>query len=86
MLLRAHPKIWPETVVVRLVSIGESSLNVELMAWFLTPQLAEFRDVRQEVLLGILEIVERAGTRFAYPTRTVHLVAPGAGGAAGPVR
>ncbi|MFN7987120.1 MAG: mechanosensitive ion channel family protein [Thermoanaerobaculia bacterium] len=86
VLLRAHPKIWPETVVVRLVSIGESSLNVELMAWFLTPQLAEFRDVRQEVLLGILEIVERAGTRFAYPTRTVHLVAPGAGGAAGPVR
>lgn len=82
-LLRAHPKIWPETVVVRFLSFGESSLNVELMAWFQTKQLAEFRDIRQEVLLGIMEVVEMAGTRFAYPTRTVHLVAPGTDGAAG---
>ena len=75
-LLRAHPKIWPETVVVRFLSLGESSLNVELMAWFQTTDVAEFRDIRQEVLLGVMEVVEKAGTSFAFPTRTVRLVGP----------
>lgn len=76
-LLRAHPKIWPESVVVRFLAFSESSLNIEVMAWFLTMDFAEFRDIRQEVLLGIMEVVERAGASFAFPTRTVHLVGPG---------
>ena len=73
-LLRAHPKIWPDTVVVRFLGFAESSLNVELMAWFQTTDVGEFRGIRQEILLGIMEIVEKAGTGFAFPTRTVHLV------------
>lgn len=77
-LLRAHPKIWPETVVVRFVAVAGSSLDVEVMAWFQTTLFDEFRDIRQEVLIGILEVVEKAGTSFAFPTRTVHLVGPGA--------
>ncbi|HYN40347.1 MAG TPA: mechanosensitive ion channel family protein [Thermoanaerobaculia bacterium] len=81
-LLRAHPKIWPDTVVVRFLGFAESSLNVELMAWFLTIDVDEFRGIRQEVLLGMMEIVENAGTTFASPTRTVHLVGPGASAAA----
>ena len=78
-LLRSHPRIWPDAVVVRLQALAESSLNVELMAWFQTTDVAEFREIRQEVLLGILEIVERSGSAFAFPTRTVHLAGPGDG-------
>ena len=73
-LLRAHPKIWPDTVVVRLAAFAESAVSVELMAWFQTADFNEFRDIRQEVLLGVMEIVERAGTSFAFPTRSVHLI------------
>lgn len=76
-MLRAHPKIWPDTVVVRFLAFAGSSLEVEVMAWFQTSSFDEFRDIRQEVLLGILEIVEKAGTSFAFPTRTVRLVGPG---------
>jgi MscS family membrane protein len=81
-LLRAHPKIWPETVVVRFLAFTDSSLSIELMAWFQTTDVAEFREIRQEVLLGVMEIVERCGASFAFPTRTVHLVGPGADGTA----
>jgi MscS family membrane protein len=84
-LLRAHPKIWPEAVVVRFLAFADSSLNVEVMAWFQTTDYGEFREIREEVLLGVLGIVERAGTTFAFPTRTVHLVGPDDAGAA-PVR
>lgn len=75
-LLRAHPKVWPD-VIVRFVGFGASSLDIDVWAWFQTQDFAEFRDIRQEVLLGIMEIVESNGCSFAFPTRTVHLVGPG---------
>jgi MscS family membrane protein len=73
-VLRGHPRIWPEAVVVRLGRFGPSSLDIEVMAWFQTADWAEFQLIRQEVLLQFMEVVDGAGTSFAFPTRTVHLV------------
>ncbi len=72
--LRAHPKIWPETVAVCFTDFKDSTLNVEVMAWFQTTDWNEFTAIRQELLLRFMEIVEREGTSFAFPTRTVHVV------------
>jgi MscS family membrane protein len=71
--LREHPKIWADSVVVRFESFGDSSLNIQIMAWFTTSDFDEFQLIRQEVLLQFMDVVERAGTGFAFPTRTVHL-------------
>ena len=73
-VLRAHPLIWPEAVIVRVKEFGASSLDIEVMAWFQTSDWSEFQLIRQEILLRFIEVVERAGTSFAYPTRTVHVV------------
>jgi len=73
-VLREHPKIWPDAVVVKFKEFGASSLDVEIMAWFQVPTWADFQQCRQEVLLGFMKVVEDAGTGFAFPTRTVHLV------------
>jgi MscS family membrane protein len=73
--LRSHPLIWPDAVVVRFEGLGASSLDIEVMAWFETSVWAEFQLIRQEVLLRFMEVVEQAGTSFAFPTRTVHVVA-----------
>jgi MscS family membrane protein len=70
-LLRTHPRIWPNDIVVRFTNLGQSSLDVELIAWFDTRDFVEFRNCRQEILLGIMDIVERAGSSFAFPTRTI---------------
>lgn len=72
--LRSHPRIWPDDVQVRLSALAESSLDVEVQAWFRTTDWNEFLSIRQEVLLRFMEVVERAGTRLAFPTRTVRLV------------
>ena len=72
--LRVHPKIWPETVSVRLTDLKDSTLNVEVMAWFQTTDWNEFTAIRQELLLRFMEIVEQAGTGFAFPTQTIHVV------------
>jgi MscS family membrane protein len=44
---------------------------VEISAWFVTSDYAEFLRLREDVLLRLLEIVEAAGATLAYPTRTV---------------
>jgi MscS family membrane protein len=72
--LRRHPLIWPEAMVVRFKEFGASSLDIEVMAWFQTSSWPEFQLIRQEVLLQFMEVVEGAGTSFAFPTRTVHVV------------
>ena len=78
-VLRAHARIWPDAVVVRFKQFGASSLDVEVMAWFQTADWSEFQLIRQEVLLQFMQVVERAGSAFAFPTRTVHLAGPGPG-------
>jgi len=75
-MLRENPRVWPDTVVARLAALSPSSLDVEVMCWFETGDFGEFRDLRQEALLGIMRVVEEAGTTFAFPTRTVHVVGP----------
>jgi MscS family membrane protein len=75
-VLRSHPKIWPDDVVVKFASFGESSLDIEIMAWFQTSDYGEFRVCRQEVLLGFMDVVEREGASFALPTRTLQIEQP----------
>jgi MscS family membrane protein len=75
-MLRASPKVWPEPVVAKLAGFSPSSLDVEVLCWFQTNDYGEFRELRQEALLGIMRIVEEAGTSFAYPTQTLHVVGP----------
>lgn len=77
-VLRKHPRIWPGAVVVRFKEHAASSLDIEVMAWLMTTDYAEFQKIREDVLLGFTHVVERARTSFAFPTRTVHLVQGGA--------
>jgi MscS family membrane protein len=80
-VLREHPKVWKDNVTVRFKELTPTSLDIEVEAWFVTPDWAEFQLIRQDTLLAFLDVVEKAGTAFAFPTRTVHVV--GAGAASG---
>jgi MscS family membrane protein len=71
--LRSHPQVWTENVAVRFIGFGASSLDIEVMSWFTTPSWDEFKVIRQQVLIGFMEVVEKAGTAFAYPTQTIHV-------------
>jgi MscS family membrane protein len=75
-VLREHPKIWPKSVQVRFAQFSESSLDITINCWFQTADGDEFALHRQEVLLSFMDVVEKAGTDFAFPTHTVHLVHP----------
>jgi MscS family membrane protein len=72
-ILREHPKIWKDSITVRFKELTATSLDIEVEAWFATPDWSEFRLIRQETLIAFMEVVEKAGAAFAFPTRTVHI-------------
>ncbi|HEY6877388.1 MAG TPA: mechanosensitive ion channel domain-containing protein [Polyangiales bacterium] len=72
-VLKNHPQVWKDVMLVKLAELGDSALVVEVMAWFSVSTLVDFQVCRQQVLLDFMHVVESAGTSFAFPTRTVHL-------------
>ncbi|HEU4615888.1 MAG TPA: mechanosensitive ion channel family protein [Kofleriaceae bacterium] len=72
-VLRKHPLIWPDSAEVRFAQLGASSLDVEVIAYFKEKDFGKFKVIRQDVLLQFMEVVERAGSGFAFPTHTVHI-------------
>lgn len=64
-VMRAHPLVWPEVVVAKLANLGTTTIDIEILCWFQTTDYDAFRAARQDVLLGIMRVVEDAGARFA---------------------
>jgi MscS family membrane protein len=67
-MLRAHPRLAEERLRVRFNGFGEYFLKIELVAYALTQVWPEFLEIREDILLKVMEIVERSGTRLALPT------------------
>jgi len=72
--LRAHPKLWPDGLSVRLKEIGPQSLVLEINSYFATTDWDELTLIREEMLLDFMSVIERAGSALALPTSTVHLI------------
>jgi MscS family membrane protein len=80
-ILEAHPVVEEQSLDVHLVGYGESSLEIEIDAFIGTTVLAEFLDVRQELLLSFMGAVEASGTTLALPTQSLHVAADDRAGA-----
>jgi MscS family membrane protein len=67
-VLASHPKVEKETIRVRLIELGASALNVELLCYVLTRDFNEFAEVRENLLLQIMRYVEDSGASLAKPS------------------
>jgi MscS family membrane protein len=75
-ILREHAGVWKDEIVVRFMGFGTASLDIEIICFFTTRDMGQFRAWRQEVLLAFMDAIERAKCNLAFPTQTVHLVQP----------
>jgi MscS family membrane protein len=75
-ILRRHPKVGQDSIVVRFKQLGASSLDIELVALFETTDWNEFQLIRQDLLLAFMAAVEQHGSAIALPTQTIHLAKP----------
>lgn len=78
-LLNAEPKLFPGSAVVRFEKYGPSSLDLQVEAYIDTRDWGQFADIRQELLLRIMEVVEGAGSALALQAAHVQLIQPSPG-------
>jgi len=72
-MLYEHPMIESESARIRLAGFDNNALNLEIFSYILTRDYNEFTAIREDLLLRIMEIVEKAGSGLALPARTVYL-------------
>jgi MscS family membrane protein len=71
-LLLGHPMVTPEPARVRFVEFGAYSKNVEIFAYLRCQDQDTFLAIREDILLRIEDIVNAAGSGFAFPSQTTY--------------
>ncbi|OPY91021.1 MAG: Low conductance mechanosensitive channel YnaI [Syntrophus sp. PtaU1.Bin208] len=72
-LLYRHPRVDSTTVRVRFITFGQSSLDVEIFAYVIEAAYEQFLAVQEDLLLRIMDLVESAGSGFAFPSQTLYM-------------
>jgi MscS family membrane protein len=72
-LLLGHPKVTPQPTRVRFVGYGAYSKNLEIFAYLDCQDQNTFLAMKEDILLRIEDIVNEAGSGFAFPSQTAYL-------------
>ncbi|MBD2859092.1 mechanosensitive ion channel family protein [Spongiibacter sp. KMU-158] len=73
-MLQEHPAIdLNKTMIVNFNAYGPSSLDFFVYTFTKTTVWVEYHEIKQDVLLKILDIIHRHGADVAYPTQTLKL-------------
>lgn len=72
--LKSNPDIDQEFMLVKFTEFNASSLDIFVYCFTLTTDWTKHLQVKQDVNLRVMELVEELGMGIAFPTRTVHLV------------
>ncbi|UII25088.1 mechanosensitive ion channel family protein [Fulvivirga maritima] len=72
-LLYAHPKVDPDPARIRFTGFGPDYLPLEIFAYVRAIDYNGFLEVKEDLLLRIMDIVEESGTGFAFPSQTIYM-------------
>ena len=72
-LLRDHPKVDASSARTRFIRFGRWSLDVEVFAYVFERDFPAFLAIQEELLLGIMDIIETSGTSVAVPPRATYV-------------
>lgn len=73
-MLRNHPEIdQSRTLIVNFVSFGPSSLDFFVYTFTKTTDWVTYHEIKQDVMLKILDIIHANGGDVAFPTQTLQL-------------
>ena len=71
-VLYAHPMVSPDPARVRFVELGSDSINLEVFAYITVATFDEFLEVKEDLLLQMMDVVGESGTGFAFPSQTIY--------------
>jgi MscS family membrane protein len=71
-MLKHHPAIDAEkTLIVNFNALAASSLDFFIYTFTKTTEWVKYHEVKQDVLLKIIDIIHSHGADIAFPTRTL---------------
>ena len=77
-MLRVHPEIDPkQTLIVNLNSFAPSSMDFFVYTFTKTTNWIRFHEIKQDVMLKIIDIIDGENAEMAFPTSTIHLAKEG---------
>jgi MscS family membrane protein len=72
-LLTSHPRVLPDPARVRFTTFGAYSLDLDIYAYIDETRYGEFLEIAEDLNLQIMDIVTKAGSRFAFPSQTTYI-------------
>ncbi len=73
-MLKSHPGIAKDQLLmVYFTDFGDSSLNIFIYCFTNTADWEKYLAIREDVNLKIMEIVERNGASFAFPSTSIYV-------------
>ena len=72
-LIRQHPNTRKDLFHVYFNNFGDNSLDVLLLCFMKCSDYGSELQERQSLFLGIIQLADRLGVSFAFPTRTIHM-------------
>jgi len=73
-MLHSHEGIsQKDTLLVNFESFGDSSLNIFIYTFTSTANWDKYLDIREDVHLKIMQIVEENGSSFAFPSQSIYV-------------
>jgi MscS family membrane protein len=65
-----HPKVEEATARARFLRFGDNGIEVEIYAYILERDFAEFLATQEDLLLQVMDTLEKTGAAVALPTQT----------------
>ncbi|WP_163410239.1 mechanosensitive ion channel family protein [Flavobacterium ajazii] len=72
-LLYAHPAVLDSPPIVRFTGITADALKVEVTAYIEAVNFEKSQEVQEDLLLRMMDIIEKSGTSLAYPSQTIYM-------------
>lgn len=71
-ILYAHPMVNSEDARVRFIGFGASSIRIEINCYIQVVNFDTSLEVREDLLLRIMDLIATSGTGFAFPSQTLY--------------
>ena len=72
-MLEASEYVEKGSALVRLTSFGDSSINLLVSAYLRTNQAGTFLQMQNDLNLNVMDVMQKDGVDFAFPSTTVYL-------------
>ncbi len=77
LMIQQHDDLdMNQTVIVNFNACAPSSMDFFVYCFTKTTDWIEFHEIKQDVLLQIIQIIESLGAETAFPTSTIHVATP----------